>query len=54
MNFNIKKMAFFMGTITLWHGPYLCPYIEDKTIYLFRNLHFNLQENKIKEKNKKE
>ena len=50
MNFNIKKMALFMGTITLWHGPYLCPYIEDKTIYLFRNLHFNLQENKIKEK----
>jgi hypothetical protein len=54
MNFNIKKMTLFMGTITLWHGPYLCPYIEEKTNNLFRNLHFNLQENKIKEKNKKE
>ena len=39
-----------MGTITLWHGPYLCPYIEEKTNNLFRNLHFNLLENKIEKK----
>lgn len=43
-----------MGTITLWHGPYLCPYIEEKTNNLFRNLHFNLQENKIEKKETKD
>ena len=50
MNFHIKKIGLFLGTITLWHGPYLCPYIEDKTNIFFRNLHFNLEENKLKKK----
>ena len=52
MKFDIKKIVLFMGTITLWHGPYLCPYIEEKTNNLFRNLHFNLLENKIEKKEK--
>ena len=34
----------------VWTILYICPYIEEKTNNLFRNLHFNLQENKIEKK----
>ena len=42
MNNYIKRGLFFLCTVTLWHGPYLCPYIEDKTISICRKFHFKL------------